>query len=44
VPAGCGVASWRFLGLSFAGWNAVASAAVAAGALWASLKALGRFG
>jgi disulfide bond formation protein DsbB len=44
VPAGCGVASWRFLGLSFAGWNAVASAALAAGALWASLKALGRFG
>ena len=22
VPAACGVASWRFLGLSFAGWNA----------------------
>jgi disulfide bond formation protein DsbB len=44
VPAGCGVASWRFLGLSFAGWNAVASAALAAAALWASLKAVGRLG
>ena len=44
VPAGCGVASWRLLGLSFAGWNAVASAALAAGALSASLKAVGRFG
>jgi disulfide bond formation protein DsbB len=39
VPAMCGVASWRFLGLSFAGWNAVASAVLAAGASWAALKA-----
>ncbi|MGZ8417342.1 MAG: disulfide bond formation protein B, partial [Methyloceanibacter sp.] len=26
----CDEASWRFLGLSFAGWNAVASAFLAA--------------
>ena len=25
MPAGCGIASWRLLGLSFAGWNVVAS-------------------
>jgi disulfide bond formation protein DsbB len=40
VPALCGVASWRFLGLSFAGWNAVISAALAGGALTAALKAI----
>lgn len=28
-PPSCGEASWRFLGLSFAGWNAVISAAIA---------------
>jgi disulfide bond formation protein DsbB len=39
VPAGCGVASWRFLGLSFAGWNAVVSALLAAGAVMTALKA-----
>lgn len=39
VPAYCGFASWRFLGLSFAGWNAVISAALAGGAFAASLKA-----
>jgi disulfide bond formation protein DsbB len=44
VPASCGVASWRFLGLSFAGWNAVASAALAGGTLWAALKASGKSG
>lgn len=44
VPATCGVASWRFLGLSFAGWNAVASAGLAAGAAWASLKAMSTSG
>jgi disulfide bond formation protein DsbB len=44
VPASCGVASWRFLGLSFAGWNAVASAGLAAGALLAALKAVPRSG
>ena len=36
----CGEASWRFLGLSFAGWNAVTSVALAAGALTAALKAV----
>jgi disulfide bond formation protein DsbB len=42
VPASCGVASWRFLGLSFAGWNAVMSAGLAAGAALAALKAMPR--
>lgn len=37
IPAGCGVASWRFLGLSFAGWNVVTSALIAAGAAVAAL-------
>jgi disulfide bond formation protein DsbB len=42
APALCGVASWRdpLLGLSFAGWNAVISAALAGGALTATLKAI----
>ena len=44
VPAACGVASWRFLGLSFAGWNAVASGALAAGAALAAFKAMARSG
>src|SRR5262245_20908109 len=44
VPATCGVASWRLMGLFFAGWNAVASAGLAAGAAWASFKAMSRFG
>jgi disulfide bond formation protein DsbB len=35
----CGVASWQFLGLSFAGWNAVVSAALALGAFAAALNA-----
>lgn len=34
----CGVANWRFLGLSFAGWNAVISAVLALGALSAAVK------
>jgi disulfide bond formation protein DsbB len=38
----CGVASWRFLGLSFAGWNVVACLALAAGAIMAALKAAHR--
>ena len=38
VPVSCGVASWRFLGLSFAGWNVVASALLAVGAAAAALK------
>lgn len=36
TPVSCGVASWRLLGLSFAGWNAVASLALAAGAATAA--------
>ena len=40
IPASCGVASWRFLGLSFAGWNAVASALLAAGAVAAARQAM----
>jgi disulfide bond formation protein DsbB len=44
VPATCGVASWRFLGLSFAGWNAVASAGLAAGTALAAFKAMARSG
>lgn len=36
LPVSCGVASWRFLGLSFAGWNVVASAALAFGAVAAA--------
>lgn len=44
VPALCGVASWRFLGLSFAGWNAAISAVLAAGALTAALKANRKLG
>jgi len=35
----CTEASWRFLGLSFAGWNAVISAAVAGIAAWGALTA-----
>lgn len=41
IPVSCGVASWRMLGLSFAGWNAVASVFLAAGAAMAALKAVG---
>jgi disulfide bond formation protein DsbB len=37
VPVSCGVASWRFLGLSFAGWNVVASLLLAAAATLAAL-------
>ena len=44
VPASCGVASWRFLGLSFAGWNAVASASLAAATALAAFKAMARSG
>ncbi len=40
IPVSCGVASWRFLGLSFAGWNAVASVLLAAGAAMAALQAM----
>lgn len=41
IPVSCGVASWRLLGLSFAGWNVVASTLLAAGAVVAALKAVG---
>jgi disulfide bond formation protein DsbB len=34
----CGVANWRFMGLSFAGWNAVVSGVLALGALSAAVK------
>jgi disulfide bond formation protein DsbB len=36
----CDVAPWHFLGLSFAGWNVVASLALAVGALATALKVL----
>jgi disulfide bond formation protein DsbB len=35
----CDEAPWRFLGLSFAGWNVVASILLAAGAAYAGVKA-----
>ena len=38
----CTEAVWRFLGLSFAGWNAIVSAALAALAFYAALAALRR--
>lgn len=34
----CDEASWRFLGLSFAGWNAVASAILAGIAAWGASR------
>ena len=34
----CDEASWRFLGLSFAGWNAVVSLALAGIALWGATR------
>ena len=36
----CDEASWRFLGLSFAGWNVAASLALCLGALQAAARAL----
>jgi disulfide bond formation protein DsbB len=39
IPVSCGVANWRLLGLSFAGWNVVASALLAAGAAIAARDA-----
>ncbi len=38
IPVSCGIASWRFLGLSFAGWNVVSSVLLAAGAAAAALE------
>jgi len=40
----CDEASWRFLGLSFAGWNVIASILLAVGASCAGAKARGRQG
>lgn len=44
IPVSCGVASWRFLGLSFAGWNVVMSVLLAAGAAAAGAAAAGEAG
>jgi disulfide bond formation protein DsbB len=38
IPPACDQAAWRLLGLSFAGWNAVASVALAAIAWVAALR------
>jgi disulfide bond formation protein DsbB len=38
VPPACDVAAGRFLGLSFAGWNAVASVILAAVAWWSAFQ------
>ncbi len=35
----CGLPKWHFMGLSFAGWNVVVSALLAAGAFTAALEA-----
>jgi disulfide bond formation protein DsbB len=40
IPASCGVAAWRMLGLSFAGWNVVSSVLLAAGSLAAAAEAV----
>lgn len=42
IPVSCGIASWRLLGLSFAGWNVVASVLLAAGAATAALELVNR--
>lgn len=39
IPVSCGVASWRLLGLSFAGWNTVFSLLIAAVAATAAIQA-----
>ncbi len=36
----CTTASWRFVGLSFAGWNAVASIFLVAASLWGAFRSL----
>jgi len=38
IPPSCSEASWRFAGLSFAGWNFIASAILAAIALGAAFR------
>jgi disulfide bond formation protein DsbB len=40
----CDEAAWRFLGLSFAGWNVIASILLAVGAAFAGVTAFGRQG
>ena len=40
IPASCGVASWRLLGLSFAGWNVAFSVLLAVGSLAAAWEAV----
>jgi disulfide bond formation protein DsbB len=40
----CDEASWRFLGLSLAGWNVIASLLLALGAAYAGVRARGRQG
>jgi len=40
----CDEAAWRFLGLSFAGWNVIASILLAVGAALAGVEARGRQG
>jgi disulfide bond formation protein DsbB len=40
----CDEAAWRFLGLSFAGWNVLISLALAAGAVTAAIEGLRRQG
>jgi disulfide bond formation protein DsbB len=40
----CDEAPWRFFGLSFAGWNVIASILLAVGAAYAGVKAWGRQG
>ena len=40
----CDEAAWRFLGLSFAGWNVLISLALAAGAVTAAIEGLRRPG
>jgi len=40
----CDEAPWRFLGLSFAGWNVIASIVLAVGAAYAAAKARGQQG
>ncbi len=38
IPPSCDQAAGRFLGLSFAGWNAVASLVLAVAAFWSALR------
>ena len=42
VTVRCDEVSWRFLGLSLAGWNALVSLGLAAVAAWGALAALAK--